>query len=294
MKNRNISSDDFQQKLLVVGIGAQNAGTNWLYRYFFAHPQVYMSRIKELHYFDVKFRPDICGEFTERIADKLRRKSGRFQDNPGGQRGLGTLVADLRGRVKMDADEGEYMQFFRGRVKKEIVFGEITPSYAILPKEGFRCIREQHENVKLIFLMKDPIERFWSRVRKTAMNLNKAGQNVRVEDHFFNQINNKAAVERGLYNATIENALAVFPEDQVHFEFFEYLFNDKSIRGITGFLGIEFKKGNYGRIKNPTPPREMTDEMKELARKTLTPVYEYCFDRFGEQVPRQRRVSYGE
>ena len=78
----------------------------------------------------------------------------------------------------------------------------------------------------------------------------------------------------------------------MHFEFFEYLFNDQSIRAITGFLGIEFKKGKYGRVKNPTPPREMTDEMKAMARETFAPVYEYCFDRFGEKVPRQWRTWY--
>jgi hypothetical protein len=292
MKERKSNFGDFREKLLFVGIGAQNAGTTWLYSYLFAHPQVYMSPIKELHYFDVKYLPDMFGGFRDKLVRRLRKKSGEVHYGSGGYRGPVTLVADLLGRIKMDADEGEYTEFFRNRVKNEIAFGEITPSYALLPKEGFRCIRERHENVKLIFLMKDPGERFWSRVRKLAKKTNDSGQNVRAEDLFFSLIKEERVAARSMYHVTIENVLAVFPEDRVHFGFFENLFNDESVRRITGFLGIEFKKGKYGQVKNPTPPREMTDEMKDLARKTFAPVYEYCFDRFGDQVPRQWRVSY--
>ncbi len=292
MKDRKSASREFREKLLFVGIGAQNAGTTWLYSYLFAHPQVYMGPVKELHYFDVRYRPDISGGFRDRLADRLQRKSGEIHYKSGAYRGPVTLVADLLGRIKMDADESQYMEFFRTRVKDEIVFGEITPEYAILPKKGFRCIREQHENVKLIFLMKDPIERFWSRVKKSVKKQNKNGNKVTVHEEFIKSLKLKSFLDIGSYNKTIENVTDVFPEDEIHFEFFENLFNDESVRKITDFLGIDFIKGKYSRVKNPAPREAMTGEMRAAARKTFAPVYEYCFDRFGDRVPRQWRDSW--
>src|SRR5215210_7222727 len=39
-----------------IGIGAQKAGTTWLHRNLQAHPQIWMPKEKELHYFDEKIR----------------------------------------------------------------------------------------------------------------------------------------------------------------------------------------------------------------------------------------------
>jgi hypothetical protein len=43
----------------MVGVGAQKAGTTWLFDYLGRHPDVAMSPIKELHYFDQIFRPEL-------------------------------------------------------------------------------------------------------------------------------------------------------------------------------------------------------------------------------------------
>jgi hypothetical protein len=37
-----------------LGIGAQKAGTTWLGRNLQAHPEVWMPRMKEVHYFEEK------------------------------------------------------------------------------------------------------------------------------------------------------------------------------------------------------------------------------------------------
>jgi hypothetical protein len=37
-----------------LGIGAQKAGTTWLHHNLQAHPDVWMPRVKEVHYFDEK------------------------------------------------------------------------------------------------------------------------------------------------------------------------------------------------------------------------------------------------
>ena len=38
-----------------IGLGAQRAGTTWAYNCLAEHPQVFMSRKKELHFFYVNY-----------------------------------------------------------------------------------------------------------------------------------------------------------------------------------------------------------------------------------------------
>jgi hypothetical protein len=53
-----------------------------------------------------------------------------------------------------------YSSFFLEANNK--VKGEITPAYSILPVNRIRSIRAIMPEVRLIFLMRDPIERAWS------------------------------------------------------------------------------------------------------------------------------------
>jgi hypothetical protein len=59
---RNLAGRKF-----MVGVGAQKAGTTWLFDYLGRHPDVAMSPIKELHYFDQIFRPELCGMLGARL-----------------------------------------------------------------------------------------------------------------------------------------------------------------------------------------------------------------------------------
>ena len=60
-------------------------------------------------------------------------------------------------------DLGWYLDHFapaEGRLK-----GEASPSYAILPVERIRLVRRLFPDVKLIFLMREPVGRAWSHAR---------------------------------------------------------------------------------------------------------------------------------
>ena len=42
----------------------------------------------------------------------------------------------------------------------------------------------------------------------------------------------------------------VFNKNDIYYGFYERFFNDESIRSLTGYLGIPFQPGNYGKIIN--------------------------------------------
>jgi hypothetical protein len=43
--------------------------------------------------------------------------------------------------------------------------GEVTPEYSLLPPEGIEHVRRLNPRMKIIFLMRDPVERCWSHLR---------------------------------------------------------------------------------------------------------------------------------
>ena len=124
-----------------LGIGATRAGTSWVAAQLSSHPQIRMDR-KEIHFFDRKLEaPAPSGSARDRI-DRLRYLA-RFVRARGGGRG------DARGGGRSG-----------GRIR-----GEITPAYAILEPEVIRRVADWMPDARLIFMMRDPIERAWSQAR---------------------------------------------------------------------------------------------------------------------------------
>ena len=160
-----------------LGIGAQKAGTTWLYENLRHHPDLYLPEPKELHYFDWEFHKP------------LKSYSNKFR--PGCHK----------------------------------VKGEITPGYSIIPLERIQFIQNIMPDVKLIFLMRNPIRRAYS---QALMNLVKL-RNRNIEDvhesEFYAHFKAARSVKRGDYQAILNNWLSVFPRDQLYVAFFEDIVN---------------------------------------------------------------------
>jgi hypothetical protein len=158
-----------------LGIGAQKAGTTWLYDNLSAHPDLFLPRPKELHYFDRTFH------------ESLRSYAARF--------------AAGSGKVK----------------------GEVTPAYGILPPRRIRFIRTVMPDVRLVFLMRNPIERAWSHAVMILATKTKRRVEDVPEGEFYAQFTGDSSMRRGDYRRTLDNWLDVFPEEQLFVGFFEDL-----------------------------------------------------------------------
>ncbi len=90
-------------------------------------------------------------------------------------------------------------------------------------------------------------------------------------------------LDRSRYERTIQAVESVFPSSQVHYEFFESLFNDDAVTKITDFVGVPAKPGNFAKRINSSP-LHMPITPKDFAevRRVLDPTYRYCAERFGE------------
>lgn len=177
--NRNVLSRDELHFPDFLCIGAQKAGTTWLYKNLRYHPDIYLTSPKELHYFDRHYH-----ESPESYSKHFDKK--RF---------------DIRGKVA----------------------GEITPEYGIIPMRRIRFIHEIRPDLRLIFLMRNPIDRAWSQaVMNLVEHTNRSFEEV-ADQEFYDHLRSDRTIKRGDYITIIDNWTAVFPEEQLYVGFLEDL-----------------------------------------------------------------------
>jgi Sulfotransferase family len=126
-------------------VGAQKAGTSWLYRQLEPHADFWMPPVKELHYLDQ--------------LNKTKRIHGpRCQDERDAS--FMDRMQDLRGRFYLDLES--YGRLFQH--KGTSLSGDISPAYSTLNDEIIERVVDHFPNVKVVFLARDPVERAWSQL----------------------------------------------------------------------------------------------------------------------------------
>jgi hypothetical protein len=131
-------------------VGAPKAGTTSLYYYLGQHPEIYISPIKEPHYFAAEMR-------AENFEPKLRRRIARetrglakFLSGPMREMRFGGLVADRENYLRLFANAGA-----------ERVLGEASACYLWSPTAAER-IASEIPAARIIVLLRDPAERAFS------------------------------------------------------------------------------------------------------------------------------------
>jgi len=202
-------------KTLMLCIGAQKAGTTWLAGNLRKHPQVTVTPLKEMHFLDRIGRPT-------RLFNRMTSKA------PGDARWRRSMNRNIRGLLKLHtvghrmanirllalsqrmSSIPAYIRLLR-RLPGDVAC-DLTPGYAVVDRTVIRELYALAPETKIIFMMRDPIDRYWSAVRMEIikqtgvippdMTLGDSMRFVTMED------------ERNMYIRTIENWTSVFPQSQ--------------------------------------------------------------------------------
>ncbi len=145
-----------------IGIGSTRCGTTFLHASLRRHPGLWLPPIKELHYFDRG-----CGSLGDRTR-RLARLAPRIRRAWRARRRDPAAAADLRfyGRYLAGArDIAAYGRWFDG--PRDRVRGEITPAYCTLEDRRIAEIAGAFPGLRVVFMMRDPIDRAWSAVAKS-------------------------------------------------------------------------------------------------------------------------------
>lgn len=138
-----------------VCIGAQKAGTQWLYDQAASHPGVWMPPIKEVKYFVRRFN-------RTRETAKLRLANRKLVEGAD-ERDL----AFYRQACALDPDPrrmslADYVTLFAPA--GQLVTGDVSPQYVRLEEAQVRALAEGLPTCRFLLLLREPVSRFWSMV----------------------------------------------------------------------------------------------------------------------------------
>lgn len=152
--------------LCFLGIGAQKAGTSWLYDRLKRHEDIGFPLGKEAHFWD---------------------------------------------RPHDEAAVARYLARFSGVKACE---GEITPAYAMLPDSVIARIRQAAPELRLIYVLRNPVERAWS---SALMALGRAEMTIdeASDQWFLDHFRSAGSLARGDYADCIARWLRYFPREQL-------------------------------------------------------------------------------
>ena len=220
-------------------IGAQKAGTTWLHRNLSEHPQLWLPPVKELHYLNQKFRPSAEGwewAYRRRTVEGIRRK---LQNEPE----PGTDIERERRRSRTAAlalcerrelDERSYLAIF-ANADPAAVCGESTPEYSILPSEAVDDITRLNPDLRVVFILRDPVARAVSHIRM----LHGYGE-IRSPSDGVDDMYIEGAVARSDYGPVIERWRSRLTSGSLHLAAYEDIAADpgRFLGNICTFLGV--------------------------------------------------------
>jgi hypothetical protein len=131
-----------------------------------------------------------------------------------------------------------YAKLFQGAQERGLTAGEITPAYAILDEEILRRMQRVNSKVKLIFVMRDPVERAWSAVNNAVKK--GVAETPSVEDTI-ERARNPGSAARSAYADTIKRFERIFPREQIYYCFFDELRDrpEALTASLLSFLGVD-------------------------------------------------------
>jgi hypothetical protein len=220
--------------------GVQKGGTFSLYRLLERHPEISLSKAKEVHFFD---NEDI---------DWSSPRYGHYHRN--------------------------FPRWREGQVR-----GEATPIYIYWP-EALERIRAYNPDIKLILLLRDPIERTYSawchqrRKGREALSFSAAIREgrTRIDDPKGFGNRHFSYVERGLYTAQLGHASDLFPSSNILALDSRKLSRDPGslLARAASFLGLSAPNGTIDAVHaNKRAALDAPDRVEEEDVKLLAEIF---------------------
>jgi hypothetical protein len=220
-------------------IGAQKSGTTWLDRNLRVHPEIWLPPEKEIHYFDLPRIPFVfCalapnrGErhwVTTRIKSAYRKARAQPQHAawyarcylaPRGDRWYASLFSPQAGQIA----------------------GEVAPQYAPLGDKMIARVHRLLPNIRLIYLLRNPIERMWSQVAMYhGQRFGRPGVGAMDEGRILEFICKPKYLRHSQYSLNLQAWERYYSPENILVRFFEEIRDqpEELLKAVFRFLGVE-------------------------------------------------------
>ncbi len=232
-------------------IGPEKTGTSWLYDNLKVHPQVYLPPIKEIRYFweraflpnqDIKKRLTTSHWHNQLYQNYLDKRVKFYLNNQDElsqktTKILNEIIWDFR-YLLFPHDDDWYFSLFKDSQEK--VSGDITPLYYQLPDQEVKHISNILPNLKIIILLRNPIDRAWSKTKMNLCQHQSRGLNNVGEEEFYTSFD-KGYKQLPSYTSLIKNWKKYFKGKNIYIGYYDKLVENPSLLfdEICNFLEIK-------------------------------------------------------
>lgn len=233
--------------------GPQRTGTTWIYRNLVTHPHLFLPSTKEIYYFSTLGKPEHPKYQFDCLEDYLRifRESGKAH-------------------VKKTYDVLRRC----GVLYSPRLIGEATATYATIREEIIADIAALNPRVRVVLMLRDPVERTWSHAKKEL--LRQLGPDETVAESAYKEFFAQAGqVRRSAMQDVIDHWRGHLPYDQVYLGDYRRLSTDPRgfLDDLCEFLGAplpnRFNSPHLRSTINPTSRAVMPEALEAWLRERL-------------------------
>ncbi len=278
--------DELEGKTFLICVGGMRCATSWVSHYLGSLPDTVVSPIKELHYFNAKFTANALSNMDVLAIKRLGLHVGRV-GNPVDNLLYSPSFQASADRVQMIYDEDAYFgHFARLSTPETRVLCDITPAYAVIGQPGFEYMKTYFATrgvgLKLLYIMRDPVDRLWSQLR----HMQQVNPVAEVAKRWPEAIRSPPIIARADYRGTVDNLDATFPAEDLLYLFYEQLFAETTLRRLCRFAAADYRPGETREARNAAAVKQdLPDDARDTFLSVLAPQYGFCRERFGNQLP---------
>ncbi len=269
--------------------GTQRGGTTWLSNQLRPHPGCDFPPRKELRYLDALHCHDFGAIQAQRITEFRNRLNRQLRNAPEPLSGAAVRELKWWSDYVFTDREGYNDQWYRNLFRHcdpEKLTGDISPDYALLEQEQVDHLKALlPERTRLIFAMRNPIERLWSGVTYSTRHDEYANPEQHLksaEGRLGGQLHNDFSnypriLERYENSFGRENILCLFHED-LHADPLGVL------RKVCAWTDIAFDPDFFPRTEastNRSPVLNLRPEVRREVTQRYIGDLEWLANRFG-------------
>lgn len=247
-------------------VGPQRTGTTWLHAHLRYHPEIFLAEPKELFFFS-RLKPPRAPKFQ---SDQLDWYLRFFSDPP--WRWLAKTAISLR----------RHGTLYRPRVR-----GEATASYAAIDRDVIADIAALNPDIKVIMMIRDPIERAWSHAKKDLVRKTKRRVADVSEREFRDFFSDPYQRQCARYVDNCDNWTSALKPGHLLLCFFEDVQAEpeRLLLEVMSFLGVNSDRryidSDVRESVNPTEGTRIPEQYQRWLTELLAPDVAKVRERFG-------------
>jgi hypothetical protein len=261
-------------------IGAQKAGTTWLHKCLSLHPEIWLHPYKEIHYFDVVH---LQAKFREKRIKNLHKRLTKVVQQGEQTEKLSELKLLSELALVDQYTDSWYLSLFRDADKNQMI-GEITPAYSALPEQGVKHIKDLLGDIKIIFIMRNPVKRAWSAALMSKRQQIIKGDTISDKDWIRYFQNRKDYKQRSDYKRTIETYEKYF--NKILYLFYDDVCENTTLllKKVCNFLDVDPNIKVFDNIYrekfNVNPQLTISLSVESYLREEFSTLEEWIIERF--------------